>query len=144
VSGEVNYTALSIIVSSLLVLGGWLFDRSKGRQQHIFEQRLKYRLEMMSTVVGALATVNPPNVDWPLFATKLSSARTLVRVYGYKDEIIALENLVAAIETFSSENYVACHNKLVDVILGNLRRELKMGPIEKYRAGDSPTLVQSS
>lgn len=117
------------LIGLIVVVSGWLFIRWKDRKHEIFKERLKKRLDMFDAVIDAiLPFLNSDNgvidLETGELSKRLSSARTKVQLFGYKDEINIYEEFVASLKERNVDSVNRLSGIVAHTIVTKLRHEL--------------------
>ena len=119
----------TIIISSSIVVTGWFINNILSRRHEIFKKRMDYRLESLLSFLPVFLSITSspqPFIDDQNLNDKIIKARVNFQLYGLLDEIDLFNEFVLAIEKQDTKEATITINKLIDLVRGRLRNELKL------------------
>src|SRR5207244_3871513 len=96
------------------------------RKHEIAKRKLEYRLDALKSympVAFDLSSAHPMSDETDFF-NKLKTANNNFQLYGTKEEIKLMDNLIQAIQNRNLENIKKAHPALYDCVRKQLRNEL--------------------
>jgi len=120
-----------MLFSALIVAVGWFVTGYLNRLQDISQKRMEYRLKALKSFLRVWFAIqrNPAPFNQPDFLPKLERARSNFQLYGYPDEIRAMEEFIGAIEQQNLEGANAALARLVPLVRERIREQLRL-PVE--------------
>ena len=115
-----------MLLSALIVAVGWFVTGYLNRLQDISQKRMEYRLEALKSFLPvwfAIQRNDAPFAD-PNFLTQLETARSNFQLYGYEDEIRAMEDFIRAIEQRDLAGANRALERLVPLVRRRIREQL--------------------
>ena len=126
-----NTINLTIIISSVIAILGWIVNNILKRRDEIAKKRLEYRLETLLSFMPIYKTFRDArdagtslNMDKEL-TEKINIAGVKFQLYGYQDEINLLQKFLDSINTGDQQALIIL-NELIELSKGRLRKELKL------------------
>lgn len=129
----------TIVISSIVVVVGWLVNNWFTRRHDVAKKRLEYRLETLHSflpVFLSMTSSSAPFIDDKSLNDKIIQARVNFQLYGNINEINIFEEFVKAIEKQDTLEATNTINKLIGMVRRGIRAELKLSeyPIQKDSA----------
>lgn len=121
-----NYT---VVISSIVVISGWIVNNILSRRHEIAKKRLEYRLETLHSFIPvylSLKNSSKPFDDDKELNKKFNETSINFQLYGFQDEIKLLDTCQNAIMKNNGTEATVALNKLIILIKGRLRNELKL------------------
>ena len=121
-----NYT---VVISSIVVMTGWVVNNILKRRDEIAKKRLEYRLETLHSFIPvylSLKNSSKPFDDDKELNKKFNEASINFQLYGFQDEIDLLSTCQNAIIKNNGTDATIALNKLIILIKSRLRNELKL------------------
>jgi hypothetical protein len=99
--------AAAIVVSAIIAVASWLVTAHKNQTQLMFQKRFEKRLAMFDDIIAAVVPiidstnlgVSIPEQSLSDLQKRLSKANLSVQLYGYKEEQILFEKVIACLIT---------------------------------------------
>jgi hypothetical protein len=116
------------ILSAFIVAIGWYVTGHLNRKKDVAQKRLEYRLkglEASLTVFLAIAKHKEPFMQ-PGVLGQLEDARVKFQLYGFQDEIDAMEQFIKALEKRDIPLVNESLGKLVPLVRSRIRKELNI------------------
>lgn len=117
------------IISALVIAIGWLVNSFLNRKHEIAKRKLECRLDALKSympVAYSLSIGENPFKDDPELFNKLRIAANNFQLYGTKEEIEMMDNLVQSILKRDIEGIKKAHPALYDCVKKQLRKELNI------------------
>jgi len=118
-----NYT---VILSSTVVMTGWIVNNILSRRHEIAKKRLEYRLETLHGMIQADKAIQEKKELNDTVIEAINVASINFQLYGYQDEIDILSKFLDAIDKRNTKDILKYNNKLVVLVKSRLRDELKL------------------
>jgi hypothetical protein len=117
-----------IIVSSLILAGGWFLTGYLNMLKDVAQKRLDYRLKTLEVFLPVCFHVRNNTVSFsqPEFIANLEDARTKFQIYGLNDEIDLMEQFINEIEKQDVAGANDVLKKLVPLMHLRIRKDLKL------------------
>lgn len=116
------------IASAFIVAIGWFITGYLNRVKDVAQKRLEYRLKALEAFLPVWFALQENNdaLSQPKVMAQLMDARKKFQLYGFKDEIELMEQLILALfnKNFSEVNTAL--GKLVKLVPSRIRKELKI------------------
>lgn len=116
------------IASAFIVAIGWFITGYLNRVKDVAQKRLEYRLKALEAFLPVWFALQENNdaLSQPEVMAQLMDARKKFQLYGFKDEIELMEQLILALfnKNFSEVNTAL--GKLVKLVPSRIRKELKI------------------
>ena len=119
----------TIIISSSIVVAGWFINNFLSRRHEISKKRMDYRLESLLSFLPVFLSITSspqPFIDDKKLNDKIINARVNFQLYGLQDELDLFNEFVLTIEKQDTKEATITINKLIDLVRGRLRNELKL------------------
>jgi len=119
-----------MIISVILVIGGWFLNSWLNMKHEIFKKRLDYRLQMLDSYVSAavvLEKLRQGNQNEKLqneFIDKLEKSHLQILLYGSAIEIRSISKIVSLASQNNHPELINKSSEFMNLIRGNLRSEL--------------------
>jgi len=127
---EINTTInLSILISAILAITGWLINDYLKRQHEIAKKRLEYRLETLHSFIPFIKSLDTiaKTGDIPTeFYNHLNNSHLQFQLYGNQHENDIFNELMKSIEDSNIKEINKLSQKLIDIIRIEIRNELKL------------------
>ena len=124
---------ISILVSAILAILGWIVNNILSRRHEIAKKRLEYRLEALHSFIPfakSLKTIAMSSKVEPDFYDKFNDSDLMFQLYGDKVENDIFTRMRECIDTSD----ISCLNKfaqkLAEKVLDEIRNELKLPKIK--------------
>jgi hypothetical protein len=126
---EASLQAITLLVSVVLAVGGWLFNAKHERDFRKFELRAKYRVEMFEAALEGMLAVNKPIKSAKEIVDKLTNARPKIAIFGTDEELAAFERLLSLIEKNAGRKLDGDNlNEFPKLLVSGFRKELGLPP----------------
>ena len=125
---------LSATITSLVTIGGWVYNNSRARKHEIDKRKLEYRIETLQSLIhmsGDLMNIQKPiNIkkDTTLVKT-LESLSLNIQLFGYEEEMDLLHKCTTAINNEDIIKTKEYASQLFLLLVPKIRKELKLPKI---------------
>ena len=136
---ETSYAIiLSATITSVVTVGGWIYNNQRERKHEILKQKREHRLTMLRSISSILTeTINkhePFNLDKDqILIEKLETAMLDVQLYGYKDEYEAFQQYTDSINKQEVKKTQYYSTVLLWNIIPKIRKELNLPSIQQIK-----------
>jgi hypothetical protein len=119
---------IMLIISAIIVAAGWFVNGYLNRLKDVAQKRLDYRLRALEAFLPVWFDIqsNPASFTQPGFLQKLEHARSMIQLYGLKNEIEQMEKFIDSIQNQNLNDANKALTELVPLIRKNIRRELNI------------------
>ena len=123
---------ISILISACLAILGWMVNNYYKREHEIAKKRLEYRLEALHSfipvyvLIEAIARKGKTEKIEKDFYEKLNASHLKFQLYGNQHENETFKELMQAINSNNIKGVENSTRKLIDLILAEIRSELKL------------------
>ncbi|OFX70098.1 MAG: hypothetical protein A2X12_06335 [Bacteroidetes bacterium GWE2_29_8] len=125
-----NHKALIMLLSTLIIVIGWIVNSWLNRKHEKFKSRLEYRLKLFHNVIELFHSMEKNG-----FNEKTNDLLRICRVnfqlYSSEDEHNIYENFVSAIESQDFDTSNKIYNKLIKISAETIRKELGLSKLKK-------------
>ena len=125
-------------ITAIVLIIGWFINNNLSRKNEIIKLSLKYRLQMLESYIAAASILNKilHNKE-PIkkelendYIIKMEKAQTQFLLYGTKDEIDKINEIVKLSQENKHKELLEKSQKLMIIIRKELRLKLKIQQID--------------
>jgi hypothetical protein len=116
------------IVSASIVALGWFVTGYLNRRKDVAQKRLEHRLEALKSFLPVWFSIQKSKTPFnqPGFLQMLETARGNFQLYGYEDEISAMEEFISACENQNLQQANSSLSRLMPLVRDRIRNELEI------------------